>query len=222
MSLFPDAIKRIHFFKRFFVFDPNDLKINQNILPSTNFYFDYSQESAYEIDSEKKAYFFGTYINYRMDTIFKLTEKLTEIGFEPDISIVAFSRDNIEKYKDSKIKFLNERISFEENIKNAKQSDILIDIVNGKHKGLSFRTFDAIGYEKKLITTNSEVRKYDFYHPNNFFILEENNLGEIEDFLKKPFVKLDDSIKLKYSFTNWIHYMLDIQPYQVINLPNNI
>lgn len=220
LHLFPDAIKRIKFFDRYFVFDGKDLKVDPRILPTTNFYFDYDQNSYEDEVIDKSIYFFGTYINFRMDIIHRLAGKIKEIGFLPDINILAYSRDNIEKYKGSEIKFLKEGISFEKNIQNARKASVLVDFVNGKHNGLSFRTFEAIGYQKKLITTNSEIIHYDFYHPNNFFVLNENNLDQLEEFLLKPYVKLDETIRRKYSFTNWIKYVLDIEPHQKITLPH--
>lgn len=95
----------------------------------------------------------------------------------------------------------------------------LVDFINGKHCGLSFRTFEAMGYDKKLITTNAEIIKYDFYNPNNIFVLNNDNLAKLNEFLEKPYEPLPVEIKQKYSFTNWIRYVFDEKPYQEINLP---
>ena len=65
LGLFSDALKSVKYFDRFFVFDPNDVDINKNLLPSTNFYFDYNLNIENKKTGDgKKVYFFGTFINY--------------------------------------------------------------------------------------------------------------------------------------------------------------
>lgn len=154
-----------------------------------------------------------------MNAIAELSEFLVRIGYTPDIYVVTHPRDNIKPYENTKINFLKKGISYEENICKMKDADVLVDFINGKHCGLSFRTFEAMGYDKKLITTNAEIIKYDFYNPNNIFVLNNDNLAKLNEFLEKPYEPLPVEIKQKYSFTNWIRYVFDEKPYQEINLP---
>ena len=119
------------------------------------------------------------------------------------------------------ITFLKKGISYSDNFENVYKSEILVDFVNGKHLGLSFRIFDAIGLGKKIITTNPEVLKYDFYNANNFFVLNDNNSNELEDFLNMPYIEPPKHIKLKYGFSNWLHYVLNYGEFQTISLPNS-
>jgi len=220
LQLFYDAPKRIKYFDRFFVFDPKDLDYNKKLLPTTNFYFDYPREFAEQV-RKKSIYFFGTFINFRMGKIADFTKVIKKLDYIPEIYVVAHQRDNINPFLDSGIVFLKEGISYQKNIQNVAKADILVDFINGKHNGLSFRIFDAIGSGKKIITTNHDVYKYDFYHPNNFFILEDNNVDALKEFLTKSYVHIPEHIKLKYSFTNWIRYVLNIGDHQIINLPKN-
>ncbi len=37
-----------------------------------------------------------------------------------------------------------------------------------------------LGAKRKMVTTNTNIKKYDFYNENNIFILENNNLDDIE------------------------------------------
>ena len=51
-------------------------------------------------------------------------------------------------------------LNFKENLKKSK---IIVDIHKyGIQDGLTFRVFEAIGYHKKLITTNKDIKTYDF------------------------------------------------------------
>ena len=43
----------------------------------------------------------------------------------------------------------------------------------------------------------------------------------IEEFLQLPYYEIDATIREKYSFKNWIRYVLDIEPYQAITLPQS-
>lgn len=218
LQLFYDAPKRIKYFDRFFVFDPKDLDYNPKLLPTTNFYFDYPRKFAEPV-RKKSIYFLGTFINFRMKIIADFTMLIKKLDYFPEIYIVAHQRDNIDLFLDSGIVFLKEGISYQKNYENVAKSDILVDFENGKHNGLSFRIFDAIGLGKKIITTNPDVYKYDFFHPNNFFVLKDSNINALQEFLTKPYVIPPERIKLKYSFTNWIHYVLNIGNHQTINLP---
>jgi hypothetical protein len=76
------------------------------------------------------------------------------------------------------------------------------------HSGLSFRVFEAIGYSRKLITNNNEVKSYDFYHPNNIYVLDndERTLGE---FLNVPYAEIHPEIVDRYNFDNWIFRILE-------------
>ena len=67
--------------------------------------------------------------------------------------------------------------------------------------GLTMRTFEVIGQEKKLITTNSSIVKYDFYNSNNIFLLKEDNITDIKHFLARDIKNIDKEILDKYSLS---------------------
>lgn len=218
IHIFPDIQRYTDFFDRFFVFDPNDISPNQNVLPTTNFFFDYNWNEE-NIKNEKNVYFVGSYFKGRIQPIQKISEIIAKTDFKNNIYIRTDKETIKSKYRDLGIVFLEENMSFSENLKNMKEATVLLDFLNGKHNGLSFRTFEAIGYAKKLITNNVDVKNYDFYHPNNFFVWEDENFEGLEDFLHTPYMEMPENMRQKYSFTNWIHYLLDIEPHQKIELP---
>ena len=82
-----------------------------------------------------------------------------------------------------------------------KHSKAIVDIpVKGQY-GLTMRTFEVIGQEKKLITTNSSIVKYDFYDTNNIFLLKEDNITDIKHFLARDIKNIDKEILNKYSLS---------------------
>lgn len=201
------VLNNIGFFDKFFVFDKADLVLNKKLELSHNFYFDYddstSQNSKYDI------YFLGFYNKGREKMIFSflkhakiiLDNILFEVVFPPA------ERENKKRYEANHINCLNNVIPFYDYINNIKESRYIVDFLIDKHEGLSFRIFEGIKYKKKVITTNGAVINYDFYHPNNFLVINEENLSadSLKKFFELPYQEIDPKIRLKYSFTGWFN-----------------
>ena len=45
---------------------------------------------------------------------------------------------------------------------------------------------------------------YDFYHPNNILVWDENEDSDLKDFMDKPYIPLEEKIIKKYSFSQWL------------------
>lgn len=197
---FPAIKNYFHLFDSFFCFDTED-KAN-NIKPITNFYFDCIAPVYKEFNHQKpKLYFVGLYWENREEKIDKFIESLSKKNIELSIHIQYYHKSEI---KNPKIKYLKNRITFLENLKNVEEADVLLDFVDPVHNGLSIRFFEALYYKKKVITDNLMVRNYDFYHTNNIFVLENNNYQDVEAFLQLPYQEISYEIVKKYSFSNWI------------------
>lgn len=86
-------------------------------------------------------------------------------------------------------------------------SRITIDTHPGHQDGLTARFMWALGAGRKIITTNESVVKYDFYTPQQIFILnEEENIENNQDFDR--FV--DSNMVLPVSVRQKIdHYRID-------------
>ena len=63
---------------------------------------------------------------------------------------------------------------------------------------------EALFFEKKLITNNKDIKNYDFYNPSNIFILGENNIEDIKEFINKPYEKVEQKIIDYYDFEQWL------------------
>ncbi len=222
---FPKTLSSVDLFDHFFVFDPEDLSNpdyrNYKFQGCTNFYFDmYSPKP--KLHTSTVAYFVGLHFDDRSQPIDHCAQALIEHGITLDFNIKFRHGDQADaqtQYHTQEIKFINQNIDYEDNLQHINQADILVDVVNPVHKGLSFRTFEALYYQKKLITNNAQIHNYDFYHPNNILIWDGKNLDTLKDFLDSPYVAVDTQIREKYSFGNWIRYILKKAPYQQIQLP---
>jgi len=76
-----------------------------------------------------------------------------------------------------------------------------------------------MNFRKKIISNNFSVKKYDFYHPDNIFLTDFENLERLKDFLQRSYHEIDAKIRKKYDLPNWIKYVLDVGEYQKIELP---
>ena len=220
MHRYPDIQSRISLFDRFYVFDPSD--ISSNTLPNTNFYFDYDLDDLPNPIND--FYFVGSHLPGRDISIANFSKFAQEKGWKLDFHIFCGSNPGSYRnfYPNNNINLFNKYRNFQENLERAKLAKVLVDFKTPIHNGLSFRVFEALGYQRKLITTNTNIIKYDFYHPNNIFVWNGIQMDDIDNFLETPYYEIDPSISEKYSFRNWIHYILNIKPYQSIDLPNHI
>lgn len=217
LDRFPIIYDYIPKFDRFFVFDVEDLSGNST-LPITNFYFNHFRIEDKSI-TKNHAFFIGSYFEPRNQILKDISQRLLDMGIQTDISIFSEHEHEIEKIQNLGFCHLDTTISYEDNLRRTISSEILIDVHINEHKGLSFRIFEALGYDKKIITTNSIVKLYDFYDENNIFVWEDDNMGNLECFLSTPYNNIAKEIKEKYAFENWIHYVLDKEEYHPINLP---
>lgn len=90
------------------------------------------------------------------------------------------------------------------------EAGILLDIQKSNQKGLSFRVFEALGASKKLITTNSAIREYDFYNPDNILVIDKNNPIISKAFLEGSYVEVPEEILRKYRRKAWIKAVFEV------------
>ena len=112
------------------------------------------------------------------------------------------------------ITYLNQQsaLTFEQNLQKVQQCEVVVDFVSPDHQGLSFRLFDALRFDKKVITTNQAVTHYDFYRPENIFVWNGTDLSGLADFLSLPYQAIDPEIKKRYSFKGWLDQILENRP----------
>lgn len=80
-----------------------------------------------------------------------------------------------------------------------------IDIAHPKQQGLTMRSIESIGIQRKLITTNKNVLSYDFYNESNVLVVDEKtNKSVIDDFLNSSYISPSKEIYSKYYIDNWV------------------
>ncbi len=85
----------------------------------------------------------------------------------------------------------------------------VVDIPLEGQNGLTIRTFEALRKQKKLITTNKNIVTYDFYTPNNIFIVDELHDKIPYDFFESRFDK-NFMVGDKYSIYNFVRKLFEL------------
>jgi hypothetical protein len=86
----------------------------------------------------------------------------------------------------------------------------VVDIEHPRQRGLTMRTFETMGSHKKLITTNAQVRDYDFFNKDNICVVDRAAPHIPSAFLESPFVPISPELYRRYSIEGWVDEVLDL------------
>ncbi|MDR3258499.1 MAG: hypothetical protein LBT51_02640 [Fusobacteriaceae bacterium] len=98
-----------------------------------------------------------------------------------------------------------EEISYSVILSELQKANAILDIPLKGQYGITQREMEALFFKKKLITTNPMVKKRDYYHPDNIYVIDFSEPPEkIIEFLQKPIVSIEKDILVSYSLSAWI------------------
>jgi hypothetical protein len=86
-------------------------------------------------------------------------------------------------------------------------SQAILDIEHPLQTGLTMRTFETIGAQKKLITTNRQIAEYDFFS-DNICIIDRLKPDINPEFMEQPYRPLSPHTYQKYSLKGWMDELL--------------
>ena len=104
-----------------------------------------------------------------------------------------------------------ETIGKDEVARISSRTRCIIDINHPKQTGLTMRTIEMLGLNRKLATTNKNIRAYDFYRPENQIVIDRNNLTLSKEMIRKDYVLIPDEIYRKYSVNYWVKEIFDLE-----------
>jgi hypothetical protein len=193
VEFFPRKLDIRNYFNKIFSFNPPDCeKYGFEFIP--NFYF---------VDSTNAAINYEVYNLGSMDSRRPVLEAVAKELDKMNISYLFKGYDGkpfVNKY--IKHTFL---VPYKEMLKEISHCNVLLDIQKKGQEGLTFRPFEAMGMNKKLITTNSNITQYDFYNLSNISILDPENVRIDKEFFQTPYVPVPSGVKEKYHLKNWIN-----------------
>ncbi len=209
IALFWDSFEKIKgqketipFFDFCYSFDEIDC-VKFNLLKNNNFYY---IKKSYKIP-EFDAFYLGTYDN-RFEKLLVILDYLKNKNLISHAKLFSKNKKIISKNKNTLVSFFNKIIPFPESHIYNENTKIIIDIQHDNQIGLSFRPFEALGLKKKLITTNENIKSYDFYNPNNIFIWNQENQEIPDSFFKTTYTEVSKTIYEKYYIKNWVQNLL--------------
>lgn len=208
-----DSIKRVpltpnanEIFEKIFVFDMNDVKENPHFIKISNFI--YKEKQLINENFITKAFVVLSKDKKRNTTISKIADQFDKKGFNGKYEFIIVGRKN--KSLNKNLIFHREKIKYEDVLSKVENTEIMIDIVRNNQTGLSFRVFEALAYQKKLIITNPSIKNYAFYNPNNILVIDENNPEIPTSFLETKYEPIKESIYQEFTINTWVKKVFDL------------
>ena len=92
-------------------------------------------------------------------------------------------------------------------IEYIRKSKVIIDLVAEWQNGITLRPLEGLFFKKKLITNMKEITGYDFYNPQNIFVLGVDDLSHIKEFVESPYYVGENYSELinRYSMQGWLN-----------------
>jgi hypothetical protein len=124
-------------------------------------------------------------------------------------SFLVFIRNKLLKFQYARLREVHlQPMSLSTTLDFICNSKCILDINYPGQKSLSMRAFEAMASKTKYITTNPEIKKYDFYNPNNVLVIDEKNINIPFEFIHSPFEEISLDIIYKYSVRQFVDDIL--------------
>lgn len=180
-------------------FDKKDCE-KYNFKHNIQFYFlinnkksDYEQYDAMFVGKDKN----------RVETVEKIGLFLDKLKMRTYIKII---RDKTSHHLTSRY-YTNKVVPYDEIVRIIRKSKCIMDVSQEYQYGLTMRVLEALFFDKKLITTNKNIKFYDFYDPQKIYIFDKEDsdcLDEIYTFLSQKANSYSIEQLKKYSFETWL------------------
>lgn len=194
---FPKKIELIPIFDRVFSYEKDDVE-KYGLEFITNYIYDDIGNGKKDISIKNTIFNISSY-----DSRFKELKKIAFYLKENEIDYKIIVRKE-KRISDNLIDITSSYLSLKEVKKNILETKVLLDIQKQNQNGLSFRVFEALAYEKKLITTNVDIVNYDFYNAKNILVIDINNIQIPETFLNSAYESVPEHILYPYTLDGWI------------------
>ena len=203
---------KLHFFDKIYSFDDKDIEkhgfeklTNYNYLPFL------SQEKQ---NPSEDALYITSYDKKRIKQLEILSRKFEELRLKFDLYVIgkkSWKNQLMKPFSKNKIVFTRKRISHENLPEFYKRTKVILDLMRENQYGLSFRVFEAMALEKKIITDNEKIKNYDFYNPNNILVLNKDFSNITKEFFETPYQSLPEEIYKKYTLEKWVERVFNLK-----------
>lgn len=192
----------IRFFDKVYSYEKKDVE-NHNLKFISNFIYlkDYNVKQVSHI-----SLFTVISKDYRYKSLIRLAEYLKNRKFEYRFLV----HSDKEQPKNEIIDFITTRKTNSEVLKEINSASIIVDIHKyGIQDGLTFRVFESLYFKRKLISSNKDIKNYEFYNPNNIHIIENfDNINIPDSFFNSPYEEISEDVFKKYHYSSWVKTIL--------------
>lgn len=209
------AVANLEYFDSVFSFDKNDAQ--EFGLHFRPLFFSKGFETAEQVAGEFDISFIGTAHSDRYSIVQKIDRQLGASVkrywylFLQANWVYWFYRLTNASFREARYTdFQFDTISKVEVQRVFNRSKVILDIEHPYQTGLTMRTLETLGARKKLVTTNSSVKFYDFYDEENIYVIDRAEPSIPAEFFDKPYKQVDLKTYRKYSLVGWVEEIFNL------------
>lgn len=136
---------------------------------------------------EYDVFFIGQDKGFKRMKVLKDLEKLfLSMGLNPFFYVTAAHR--YDRYRNKGYK---KPIPYGKSLEYLSKSKSILYLGYGSQECVTIRVQESLIHKIKLITDCTWIKKYDFYNPNNIFILGEDDVENLPKFLNSPYEEVE-------------------------------
>lgn len=128
-------------------------------------------DTQYESISEKYALCFIGRDKGRLPLLVSICRRMTSLGKHCAFYVLQVPKDK--QIVQNGIYYIDKPLSYEQNIQVIRQSKCLLELLQPKAQSETFRTWEAIIMNKKLLTNNTSIIQSAWYDPSYISIFED-------------------------------------------------
>lgn len=212
----PNARKIMNEFDQVFSFDRSDVEQYKKIHFLPLFYGRRFENSAqWQGKPVYDACFIGTIHTDRYKVLEKVVDSLEARGSnvfvfcyypsKPLYRLRALLDPGFRRFGRKYVSFTGMKL--DELVDRIAESRAVIDVPRPGQVGLTMRTIEAVGAQRKLITTNEDVKNYDLYDPSLVLLVDRQNPEISGDWLYHEAQPFKPSLRKKYTVSSWIDHI---------------
>lgn len=156
---------RLKFFAYVFTFDKKDAE-------QYKFFYHPANYSMHPMEREMNpitdAFFVGI-SKGRGEKLGEVFERLTDMGLKANFFISGVKKGE-KRYQGI---HYNQWLEYKEVLKHIRETNCIVEIMEGKQEGLTLRAMEAICYNKRLLTNNKSIQAFPFYKSGYIQIFDE-------------------------------------------------
>jgi hypothetical protein len=203
MARFPELIRRQALYDRVLTFDHADAAREPRFILRPLFYRPELRQ-AEPVATTIDLCFVGWLHHDRLKQVEAIRAQASSLGLSPFFYLSTGRWTSIKLHLSGKGQDVQWRpLPFARYVEKTAASKAVLDLPHPQQTGLTMRAIEAVGANKKLITTAADIAGYDFYRPGNIHILDAANPRIDLEFLTGPPAALPPDLVERYSLRAW-------------------